>query len=312
MNIVDMNAARVAAATRCAAEKDTIGIPAGFQALPDGIYQVTEGESGDPTWLCSPITVKAVFRTASGSGWGRIITVADPDGTRQDLSLLDSEIECSPGSARARLTDIGLKLRSGASARAEFTRLIREWKPDTALTSTDRLGWSDAGCTAFGLGDGRVLGNGQFHFTGRRSDDGSCAPAGTVDGWRDNVAALCIGNPLMTLAVSLAFTGPLLELLNEEGGGLHLHGDSTCGKTTIQRLATSVWRNPARIGSWRVTANGAEEVARAANSILLPLDEIAEITGEELHQASYMLANGTGKVRANAQGSSRHCQTKLT
>ncbi len=86
---------------------------------------------------------------------------------------------------------------------------------------------------------------------------------------------------------------------------MHLHGASSCGKTSIQRLATSVWRDPKRVGSWRVTANGVEELAQACNSMLLPLDEIAEISGKDLDQATYMLANGTGKVRANAQGSNK-------
>ncbi len=217
MNILNMKAAATATVVHCDPDAFPSGIPAGFLELSDGIYEETEDESADPTWLCSSVQVKSLSRNASGTGWGRIVIVVNPEGVNQDVALLDSEIERSRSSVLGRLTDCGLKLRSGTKARDAFMRLLKEWAPVSVLTSIDRLGWSDAGCAAFVLGDGRVIGNGKFHFTGRKlaGADGIYAPAGTIEGWRDNVAALCIGNPLMTLSVSLAFEGPLLEMLNE-------------------------------------------------------------------------------------------------
>lgn len=256
----------------------TDGMPSGFVAISGNIYEAASDPGVEPSWLCSPIAVTALFRDTSGRGWGRIIELMDPDGRRQEAAIRDSELESRSASVRSRLIDYGLRLGKGARARDAFSRLIREWKPARTMTSTDRLGWTDQSFRSFVLGDGRVRGHGQFHFTGRSLDGTkeAFAEAGTADTWRDNVAMLCAGNTLLILSVSLAFTGPLLELLNEDGGGIHLRGPSSCGKTTVQRVATSVWRSPARVGSWRVTANGLEDVARVSNATLLSLDEIAE------------------------------------
>ena len=47
---------------------------------------------------------------------------------------------------------------------------------------------------------------------------------------------------------------PFLALLNEEGGGFHLAGDSSKGKTTAARLALSVWGDPETTkGNWDTT-----------------------------------------------------------
>jgi len=81
------------------------------------------------------------------------------------------------------------------------------------------------------------------------------------------------------------------------GGGLHFRGASSSGKTTLLNAAASVWGGRRLITQWRATSNGLEAVASRLNDMLLPLDEIAEISPRDLHQSIYMLANGTGKAR---------------
>lgn len=280
------------------------GLPDGFFSRQDGIYQATGANDTEAIWLCSPMSVIALLRDPAGKGWGRIIELVDPEGRTKQVEVLDREIEKEASAVRAKLVDHGLKLASRPKARAAFMDLVQNWRPEKTLTSTDRLGWTDDTCSGFVLASGEVLGAGGYHLVGH--DWAGTAPgsfsAGTVQSWRCGVGALCTGNPLLMVSVSLAFAGPLLQLLGEEGGGIHLRGASSCGKTTIQKVATSVWRNPACIGTWRATANGVEEIAKASNSTLLSLDEIAEVDARELDSAAYMLANGIGKARAKASG----------
>ena len=54
-------------------------------------------------------------------------------------------------------------------------------------------------------------------------------------------ATLASGHVLLTLAISAALAGPLLHLAGYEGGGVHSLGQSSTGKTTVLRLAASVW-----------------------------------------------------------------------
>jgi putative DNA primase/helicase len=64
---------------------------------------------------------------------------------------------------------------------------------------------------------------------------------GTLPEWRDNVARYAVGNDLLVLAISTAFAAPLLDVLSEPSGGVHLHGISQSGKTTTVRCAKSVY-----------------------------------------------------------------------
>ncbi|RBI70612.1 hypothetical protein DQW77_13790 [Roseovarius sp. TE539] len=104
-----------------------------------------------------------------------------------------------------------------------------------------RLGWTINAHDAFVLGNGRVIGH-ALVTTDNIPDDMMAAihTRGTLDAWKSEVAARCVGNPLMMLAVSHAFRGPLLAVLGQTGGGFHMRGVSSRGKSTIQYVATSV------------------------------------------------------------------------
>ena len=177
------------------------------------------------------------------------------------------------------------------------------------------MGWVD-GYKAFVLGNGATIGDQSYVFQPAGAitrNARGMQPRGTVEDWRDGVAALCRGNPVMTMAVSAAFAGPLLDIVGAEGGGVHLRGGSSSGKTTALKAAASVWGDPdAMTMSWRATSNGIEAIAAAANSTLLVLDEIGMVKGSEAGQTAYMIANGQGKHRADRTGDAREAKTWRT
>ncbi|MGL5949309.1 MAG: DUF927 domain-containing protein, partial [Aeromonas sp.] len=124
--------------------------------------------------------------------------------------------------------------------------------------------------------------------------------------WRANVAALAVGNSRLAFALSLAFAAPLLRLAGMDGGGFHLKGDSTDGKTTIMLAAASVYGEPRRFAqTWRATGNAIEGIASHRNDALLCLDELGELDGREAGKTAYMLANGQGKGRSKQDGELR-------
>jgi putative DNA primase/helicase len=282
------------------------GLPDGFQIRPDGVYLEREREDGviQRTRLCSPIVVLALSRDPRHEGWGRWVEVTDPDGGTHRL-MIPAELFAGDGLELRRVVmRLGLVLESVPGARAALTDLLQRWRPAARAVTVARLGWVDETCSAFVLGDGRVIGGGTLVPTGDIAAPEMRA-AGTPEAWRDGIAGPCIGNPLLLGAVSLAFAGPLLELLGLDGGGIHLRGASSRGKSTILRAAVSVWGAPKLLGSWRATANGLEGVACACNGTLLALDEMGEVSGRDAGAAAYMLANGAGKSRAHKSGSAR-------
>ena len=128
---------------------------------------------------------------------------------------------------------------------------------------------------------------------------------GTLDSWQHGVAAPAVGNPVLVMAISAAFAGPVLALVGVESGGLHLIGDSSTGKTTALQASASVWGGDNFRRSWRTTANGVEGAAALFNDCLLALDEISECDPRDVGEVVYMLGNGRGKQRASRLGSAR-------
>lgn len=202
---------------------------------------------------------------------------------------------------RGELLAMGLEL--DPSARQELARYLQERAPKKRIRCALQVGWCG---NVFVLPD-VVIGpnaDGVIFQSGERSHD-EHGQAGTLEGWRTEVAARAVGNPLFLLALSAAFAGPLLKRTNTEGGGLHFVGDSSTGKTTILEAACSVWGGPGYRRSWRATANGMEGAATVSNDCLLALDEISECDPREVGAIVYSLGNGRGKQRARCSGTAR-------
>ena len=138
-------------------------------------------------------------------------------------------------------------------------------------------------------------GHGGASSTGRADTRTKAAFAqrGTLAQWQERIAALCVGNSRMSFALSCAFAGPLLAWAHgTDGGGVHLVGNSSCGKTTALRVAASVWGGRDYLQRWRATDNGLEGIAAAHSDALLVLDELAALDGRMAGEAAHMLASG--------------------
>lgn len=144
-----------------------------------------------------------------------------------------------------------------------------------------------------------------MRFQSEHAQHDEFVAGGTLDGWRREIAAPCVGNPMLTLAVSAALAGPLLKTVHRAGGGFHLVGDSSTGKSTALSCGASVWGGQGFVRTWRATANGLEGIAAALNDTALVLDEISEADPRELGAVIYAIGNGTGKSRASRTGGAR-------
>jgi len=283
--------------------------PAGFVAEIDGIYVERIGKSDEVTldWLCSPIAVLALGRDTSSKGWCRSIELTDADGIVHNLHVSEKELRSSFNKVLASLCDRGFICAGGTAARRTLSELLIKWKPARRYYTTDQLGWTDSTCTNFVLGNKRVLGEKEVVFLNDAASNRAMEmrPSGTLEEWRAAVAQRCSGNPIMLVAVSLAFAGPLVGFLGRESAGLHLRGESSSGKTTCAKAAVSVWGSPEFMHSWCTTANALEGAAASCNGSLLMLDEIGEVSGRDVDKAAYMLGNGSGKGRATSTGGNR-------
>lgn len=277
-------------------------LPSGFTADVGGIYYMEEGENGDvhPTWLCSHVSLVGTCRRADGMGWGRVVDVMDPDGRCHRMVLEEAMLSGSAPSLLRPLQGAGLRTASGTSAMNRVAELLRSRPPEAKFLRVSRTGWLDGDFDTFMMANGSTIGRKAAIL---ESTTGNIGPVtttvGSVEEWRDTVAASCVGNPLMLLAMSQAFAGPLLAPLGLDGGGFHLRGASSRGKSTLLRVAASVWGGPGYVQSWRATDNGLEDVAFRYSGGLLALDELHQVAPQVVGNIVYMLANGRGKRRMN-------------
>lgn len=299
MNVISLTPAANAGTspTSVSMQSQYSGLPDNYASFADGIHFLPASDE-EPVFVCSPLRVEAKFANGKDQGWGVLVSIQNPDGRWQEVPFLKEDITCKSQEVLASLVDRGLQIGPDPKSKTRLLGLLQQSKPKLRMTSVSRPGWVDDDFSAFIIG-GAVLGRRPVLplMSASQRQGASLNVRGTVDSWKTEVGAKCLGNPMMVLAVSLAFSSPLLKVTGMLGGGLHFRGLSSSGKSTLLRLSASVWGSPRLVSQWRATSNGLEGLAEAFNDLLLPLDEIGEIAPRELDQAIYMLANGTGKTR---------------
>src|SRR5262249_33228053 len=190
----------------------------------------------------------------------------------------------------------------------------------------NRLGWADVpgvpGVPVY-VFPGEVIGDAgdeepvyqpEFHS----AVTAAARSAGTLEKWQKWVAGRAQGNPVLLFALSLSFSGPLLKFAGIEGGGFHLHGASSRGKTTAAQPAArggGSGAGPAgapgvaSVRKWTATANAVEAIAAEHCDGLLVLDEIGEAQAHDMGRLIYQLAGGQGKSRLSRDAALRAPRT---
>lgn len=219
--------------------------------------------------------------------------------------LSRQQLNKSANVALAPLFDIGFELAPVEKADKSVLNFLNIWRPEDRYLRFDRLGWINNNHDAFVLGNGRVIGN-ALVATDSVSDDLMAAihTRGELAASKKEVEAPCVGNPLMMLAVSHAFTGPLLSVLGLTGGGFHLRGLSSRGKSTIQYVATSVWGARSLLQSWDGTPSGFQGIAAVFNDTFLNIEELHKADPKTVGDTIYTLADGRGTCQNSASPSS--------
>jgi putative DNA primase/helicase len=110
---------------------------------------------------------------------------------------------------------------------------------------------------------------------------GPVSAVGTIETWKETVAAEAQYSTRLMLMVSCAFAAPLLRLVGRPPFIINVFGRSKVGKTTGLLAATSVIGIGQEEGlpNWNTTDAGLMEVARLFNDSLVPANELALMKG---------------------------------
>jgi uncharacterized protein (DUF927 family) len=252
----------------------------------------------------SPMAVLGRTRLAAGgAGWGYQIAVRNPLGEWTCKTISGRLLAGDGRQLREILADEGFVIPQQLSGRRALAEYVAYAQNCPIIEIAERPGWHGE---SFALPDG-VLSpascetpvsidmGGRTHFL---------SVEGTFEAWKE-LAELAAQSSRMTFVICVALAAPLLRLLNLKGGGFHLFGDGTRGKTSAQIVAGSVWGGGGDDGfvrSWRTTDNGAEALTADHNDLLLPLDEMTLASPELVFSVIYMLVNGHSKNRSTKDG----------
>lgn len=284
-------------------------MPEGFEIRGKrlcALATVGRGDDAHQEWIpiSSPVRVLAETADEHGRGYGRLLEWQDSAGrVRRWAMPVRSLVPRNGEEVFSALLDAGLPFIS-LDHKRKLSAYLMSCQPEQRITCVERTGWHGL---AYVLPQGTIGPDAEgviLQTAGYAAND--FTERGTLAEWQQGVAALAVGNSRLCFALSLAFAAPLLSLVGMEGGGFHLKGESTDGKTTIMKAAASVYGNPDRYSqTWRATGNAIEGIASRRNDALLCLDELGELDGREAGQVAYMLANGQGKGRSKQDGELR-------
>jgi putative DNA primase/helicase len=227
----------------------------------------------------------------------------DPDGIAHQAVLRHADLIEGPSESIKRLADAGLRIQGAR----RLKQALRDLRCQRRVRLVLRTGWHNGVFVLPGKIIGQSRGD-EITIYNNCQERANYGEAGTLQQWVDHIAAPASGSSRLILAISVAFAGPVADLLQEEPGGVNLVGPSSIGKSTALHLAGSVWGGRKRNGfvqPWRATDNGLEALAKAHSGTCLILDELGQADPATIGQTAYMLLNGQGKQRANTLGEGR-------
>ena len=234
------------------------------------------------------IEVKAQTRDIKSISWGKLVEFLDGDDVKHELVIKNAEFKGNGECVLEKLLNEGLWIEPTRKSKERVLGYIQTMQPDCRVKLVDRSGW---------LGRDYILYDKSFGASTTEKfmpsytlHKNPYAVSGTLEEWKDNIAKMCEGNPLIEFVLSFAFVAPLLTPCNKDGFGIHLFGHSSSGKTTTCRVASSVYGKGDQHGfmtQWRTTDNAFESLAAQRNDSLICLDEIGQAPSKSVGEIVY-------------------------
>lgn len=149
----------------------------------------------------------------------------------------------------------------------------------------------------------------------RRKLFGALSPRGDKDKHLDALRRAWAADPVAAAMICGALAAPLLEPLGAPNFAIHLPGDSSRGKTSMLKIAGSVYGDPHNdhwVASWNTTPVAAELRAAVLTDLPQLYDEVGSSDAVQIERMVYMLINGGGRARGQRDLTMRETPTWRT
>lgn len=276
----------------------------------DGLYYVVESKYGSGPkreQICSPMKVVAQSQNIDKTNWSIILEWLDKSNTLHRWSVPKELMQGDSRKYRRDLARRGLVVSTKKYLQDALDFYLNNHPTEKLLIFTNRVGWHG---DVFVMPN-RIYGetNEDITYQSEKSLSHAYGEKGTLEEWREKLCSPLGNQSRLNFAISCAFAGSLLKLLDIEGGGFHIVGKSSIGKSVSLHVTASIWGSRDYVRNWNTTKNAAEALAAICNDGALMMDEISQSESNDLDDMSYMFANGRGKNRSTPNGDNRIIQT---
>jgi hypothetical protein len=253
-------------------------------------------------------------RKSERQSWRHHFLITERNGNRSTFELPRERLAGGGAPAIRLLMKAGIHVVGSAIAQKALVQFLR-FKPRGEIIRMPRVGWAPIGSHCIFVRPNEVITPANMpmprdtsYVLDRVAIRHGLHVAGTAAEWAAEIAAPLRGNSNVALSFATFFAAPLLRWATEPGGGNHLYGRSTIGKTMISDVGQSIYGWPHETSddtfgvSWGGTTAGFDALALARTDLGLPLDEITLANPRTAEAVIYKVASGTKGPRATSSG----------
>lgn len=283
-----------------------------FLIMAGGVFW-KKCKDDEPVFFSSYLKPLAICRDVRGLNASILFEMRNLDNNTLQF-LLRIEDTQAGGGELARIAFVQRQGYFGAGIRARqlfgdfVNSILRHSRNLPRITIADRTGWLVIGGKWYFVLPDTTIGPASEKIMlqqGINADAPGFEVSGTLAEWNRELGRFCVGNSRLILSVCSALAGPLLAILNREGGGLHIVGQSSEGKTSALRMAASVIGGKDGIKTLDATKNAFEAAAAMASDCTMFLDELGLGAPDVVAAMVFVLVSGIGRGRADQRGDLR-------
>ena len=192
-----------------------------YTMTKDGLTVEGKASGGAPIRISAPFEVLGESRNPGSLEWGKMLRFLDGDGKLHDLVVPNALMQGEPAILCSLLASEGLAIHP--DHKKHLLSYVAGVQSKRRVTVVMRTGWHEIeGRKYFVLKDETIGPKGAELVVLDASAVGPYETKGSLEDWKAGVGRMVADHFLPMLLVSTALTGPLLDLVGQDGGGIHV------------------------------------------------------------------------------------------
>ena len=122
---------------------------------------------------------------------------------------------------------------------------------------------------------------------------------GSLKGWKKALSRIASHSTRISFAVAASLASPLVPIFNEENRLFHFFGKSGDGKSTLLKVAASLWGGPKYKIDCNSTRNAIQHEFALRNHLPVIADELHLLDQSGKENIGYAFGEGQGRIRLN-------------